>query len=384
MGDMKMDSLKVNSSQARYLVVGIILTLATIISAILPALVSAAQLNERSMTLSSSSAEATGVQYDVSFGALGTAGAFVIEFCGNSPLIGQTCDAPVGFSAATATSATVGFTDVVGTANKVVVTGAIAPGQVDVALSGMTNPDEAGTMYARIVTYDTDTNADLYQSQALGNGVIDTGSVAMAITDTVGVSGAVLESMTFCVSKVALGENCAGATAPILQLGETVGTTVALVPGQVSEGTLNTQISTNAVGGAVVRIKSNAEGCGGMLRAGAPTACDIAPAMALDVTGAAARFGVKVAAPTATGLNPLGTLVPVVGSVYADTGIFALSYDETEATGVTSVFGDPFLSTGDAPANNQNVELTFGASVTNATPAGLYSADLSLIATGKF
>jgi hypothetical protein len=53
-------------------------------------------------------------------------------------------------------------------------------------------------------------------------------------------------------------------------------------------------------------------------------------------------------------------------------------------TGVTSTYGDSLLDTANLPVNNKNVQITFGASVSNLTPAGLYSADLSLIATGKF
>lgn len=54
------------------------------------------------------------------------------------------------------------------------------------------------------------------------------------------------------------------------------------------------------------------------------------------------------------------------------------------ASGVTSTYGDQFLTTSGAPALNKNMTLTFGASAANNTPAGSYSADLSLIATGKF
>lgn len=52
--------------------------------------------------------------------------------------------------------------------------------------------------------------------------------------------------------------------------------------------------------------------------------------------------------------------------------------------GVTSPFGDRFLETAEAPANNKNMALTFGVAASNNTPAGNYSADLSLIAVGTF
>ena len=84
---------------------------------------------------------------------------------------------------------------------------------------------------------------------------------------------------------------------------------------------------------------------------------------------------------TGVGAGANGTLVPSAGYSNAT---YALNWLIGDATGVTSTYGDPFLNTASKPANNQNMTLTFGASVTNDTPAGLYSADLSLIATGKF
>jgi hypothetical protein len=73
----------------------------------------------------------------------------------------------------------------------------------------------------------------------------------------------------------------------------------------------------------------------------------------------------------------------VSGSGYNAT-TYAFNYVGTNLSGVTSTLGDPFLDTAGAPVNNQNMQLTFGATVTNATPAGNYSTSLSMIATGKF
>lgn len=376
-----MNSIKLVNRQVGSVIAVAALLLATIV----PAFVFAAQVTQRSIALSNSSAAASGVSYQVKFTSEGAAGAFVLDFCSDSPVIGQTCTAPTGFSASAAASTTSGFTDVSALdANTLVVTGTIgASSDISVDLTGITNPSTAGPLYARIITYDTDTNADLYNSTALGSGNVDDGGLAISITSTVGVSGAVLESLTFCVSKAAPTANCGGTDAPVLQLGETVGDAVALSADVVSEGTINTQISTNAANGAVVRLKSSATDCGGLMRAGSPTACDILPALTGGIAAGDAKFGVKTASATGTGTNPNGTLQPVVGSGYNDT-TYALNYIAGNATGVTSNFGDPFLDTNNLPVNNQNMALTFGVSVTNSTPAGLYSTDLSMIAVGKF
>jgi len=359
---------------------------AVLLAAVLPSLVFAAQVTERSIQLSSSSVLATGVTYKVNFKSVEAAGAFVVDFCRNSPTIGTACVAPVGFDLTTPTSATSGFTTVSAlTANTLRVTGTVATNTaISVDVAGITNPTDAGPIYARIVTYDTAVNANLYDSEDIdleAGGVKDSGSVAMSITPTIGVSGAVLETMTFCVSGIAISETCTLTSPPTLKLGETVGDIVALDAEHVSTGNIYTQISTNAVTGAVVSLKSGTT-CGGMKRVGA-TVCDIAPALQTGIAVNQAKFGVRTATATDTGSNANGTLQPVLDSGYNDT-TYALNYLANNASGVTSAFGDPFLDTDGGPANNKNMALTFGASITNDTPAGLYSTNLSLIATGKF
>lgn len=377
-----MNSIKLYKRQA-----GRFVAAATVLFAMfVPALVSAAQVTERSVALSNSSVSATGVTYTVNFTAVQAAGAFVVDFCSDSPVLGQTCTAPTGFNATAAASTTSGFTSVTGTTSKVTVTGTInASDTVSVALSGITNPSTAGPLYARIVTYANGTDAAGYTSADpdVVGAHKDDGGVAMSITPTIGVSGAVLESMTFCVSKAAITTNCVTTTAPTLKIGETVGSTQALDAAHVSTGDIYTQISTNASNGAVVNLKSNATGCGGLINSSKPGGCYILPALAGDITAGQAKFGVKTATASNLDANSNGTLQPVTGSGYSNAA-YALNYAAGNATGVTSTYGDPFIDTNGAPANGQNMKLTFGASVSNSTPAGLYSADLSLIATGKF
>ncbi len=352
---------------------------------ILPAITSAAQLTERSVSLSSSSISAQNVSYEVKFTSAGAAGAFVVDFCSNSPLIGQECTPPTDFDASEAGSTTPNFTDVSAlSASTLRVTGPIAAGaQMTVVLNGIDNPSTAGPMYARIITYDTALNANNYQSQAIGAGHVDDGSAAISITNTIGVSADVLESMTFCISGDTISEDCSEVSSPMLELGQTVGDITALVPDELSEGTVYTQISTNAARGAVVSLRSSATGCGGLMRAGAPGACDILPALTEGVVAGESRFGIKTSTATDTGDNALGTLQPVSGSIYNNDS-FALNYVTGDASGVTGPFGDPFLDTAGEPASNKNMALIFGVSINNNTPAGSYSADISLVATGRF
>lgn len=382
-----MSSFRVLNRQARDITALMVVMLATIMSAFVPALVSAAQITERSIALSSSSISATGVSYQVAFTATTAeaSGAVVVQFCSNSPLIGDFCDAPAGFSAASATAsggATISGTP---TANKVVVSDAVAAGTNTFTLGNITNPSAVGPLYARILTYASTSNAAVYAvdgtSSTLGSPV-DQGGVAMSITNTIGVGGAVLESMTFCVAGSTISPNCdlTGNTAPSVTLGKNTGGVIALDSQAVYTGTIYTQISTNASGGAVVNLKSSATGCGGLINSSAPTQCYIKPSGATgDVTANNALFGVKLGADVTDATN--GDFV-ADGSYNASN--YRLNYVTGDGTGITSTYGDPILKTNGAPANNLNQSLTFGASVSNNTPAGNYSADLSLIATGTF
>src|SRR5690606_23359512 len=104
-------------------------------------------------------------------------------------------------------------------------------------IDNIDNPSAAGMVYARIVTFNNSTNAALYTEATTeaSTGVVDYGGAAISITDTVGVSGAVLESLIFCVSGAEIGEDCDVSAnpedAPTLKLGETTGDIVALTAG---------------------------------------------------------------------------------------------------------------------------------------------------------
>ena len=367
------------------------LLLATLIPAITPAFAAADLVTDRSIALSSSTKDADAVSYQVKFTTVNVAQSAVLQFCSNTPLMLESCTAPGGFTVAGATTSTSGVTITdKATANKIVLesTGLGTAGAQTIDIAGINNPTAAGALYARIITYD-DTGANAltaYTTTAFGSNKKDDGSVALSITDGVNVSGKVLETLTFCVSGSAITvAGCAsGLTAPTLTLGETVGSVKALSSTAVSTGDIFTQISTNASGGAIVSLKSG-NACGGLKRLDA-TGCDIAPATAGFTAANNALFGVKVAADSATdtSLSATGTFRIVPASNYDGTN-YRLNWTNGSTTdGVSSTYGDPILDTNGTQPSNKNMKLTFGASITNNTPAGNYSTDLSLIATGKF
>ena len=378
---------------------GLFIVAVTIFSTFYAAIVAAAPLTVMSITPSSASTEAEGVSYSLTFTPDQNAGAVVIDFCDNTPLLGQSCTAPAGLDVSGATAGAGGHTILPATGsdtegNTIFATkaGITADTPETLVFNALVNPDDADVMYARIVTYADGTAAAGYDSEDpdAAGAVVDNGSVSMYFNDTVVVQGTVLETMTFCVSGADIAPDCAGAAAPTITLGaeQGVGSGIfALVPGTVHEGSLHVQMNTNATGGAVVRLKSSAT-CGGLMRLGSDE-CNIAAAgagpIAVDNT---AKFGVKLAAATtASGASsPVGTLQPYDfgGTPFYDTTDFKLNFNDDDSVGITSVIGDPLLDTADAPATNQNMELTFGATVGTDTPAGTYSTDLSLIAVGTF
>ena len=377
----------------RHTVFGVLAIAVLTLSTLASTMVSGLALSSYSITPTTASinADAGTVGYEVKFTPEESAGAFVIDFCANSPLIGQSCTVPndMDVSGAATTDATLVALEM--TDNKVVATKSMtADAPQTVTLTGLTNPTDAGAIYARIVTFANSAAAEAYDSTTPGTWV-DTGSVSMYFNSNITVSGTVLETLKFCVAAVALTPDCGNAddslASLVLGAEQGVGSGVfALTTGSIHERSLFTQINTNAASGAAVRLRSSAP-CGGLLRAG-ETVCDIAPAPLAGFTGFdEAYFGIKLGAlastPATGATGAVGTLVPAAGSGYNATA-FKINFAEGGATGVTSTLGDPFLDTNNAPATNQNMEIKFGATITNDTPGGTYSTDLSMIAVGKF
>lgn len=384
-----MGSFRVLSQRTGRMATLAALVVATLGQGLLPALASADAVTARSIALTSSTANTTGVSYKVGFTATTAAGAYVVEFC-DSPLIPSTCNAPSGFDASNAALGADGTTAtaVAATTNKLVVTNTISAAEaVTDTFTTIKNPTTAGTVYARIVTYDTEPHASSeYTSTALGNDAKDQGGVAIAITNDVNVSGVVNESMTFCAAKVSITADCANAAAnpPSIKLANANG---ALDTQDVYTGDVYTQISTNASGGAIVSVKSDANACGGLHRIGDAydvNHCFIKPTDGTHpVAAGTPYFGIKTSADDTDATN--GTFQAANGY---NASSYKLNFDSVNPTaptsGVTSTYGDEILNTNNAPANNRNMTLTFGASVSNNTPAGTYQAKLSLIATGTF
>ena len=83
---------------------------ALVLSTALPGLASAATVTERSIELDNTTVNATGVKYLVNFKtATAGTGAFLVDFCSDTPVIGEACATPTDFDTqgVTATGGTV-------------------------------------------------------------------------------------------------------------------------------------------------------------------------------------------------------------------------------------------------------------------------------------
>lgn len=211
-----MKSLRLLDRRVGFSVGAVGLLFATMAPALIPAFASAGTITTRSITMSTS-APGAAASYQVSFTPATTGMTdMLIYFCSNSPLSGQACTTPTGFSltgaTVTAGTGTTGAT-LDTTANDAGNPGG-ASGDV-IAITGMTLGTSASTLTINNVTNPTATNTTFYariqtyssetaQKTAYAAGPTDTtekdnGSVALSTTSTLGVTAAVLESLSFCL-----------------------------------------------------------------------------------------------------------------------------------------------------------------------------------------
>lgn len=371
----------------------------------------AVQLESRSIMLSDSApsgtvittgvGSGTKVIYKVSFTTTNTAtniGGIVIDFCAESPIAGDVCTKPTNMDTLRATTAIYNATGMGGTAFAVYAADAVSANntqrliltrataapltssvsfELGNATNGITNPSSTGTFYARIYTYGTAAAAQAH-STPTPTGYVDYGGIALSTTAAITITARVQENISFCLSGVSPTANCGGTTAPALTLGE--GSPAALSSTAVSVGNVYSQIATNALFGAVVRIR-NSNACGGLSRDGGTT-CPI-PAAA---SGAATTPAAMAAGTAGFGLaigSSSGTVVSAPYNGSAGSNQFGMD-TTTSGSNTVTTYGSQAFTTNSAPVNSTNNTWTFGATASNVTPSGIYTANIVAVATGIY
>jgi hypothetical protein len=383
--------------------------------------VSADQLTSRRIKMSDSTPGATtGVQYELTFttGALvGTTNEIVVDFCSDTPLLGATCAFVTGTSIPSFTAPTVSTGAISATNNRtLVITGLTINQNASYTITvtgGITNPSAVNaSFYARVFTYTTGNASGYTQAAATGGSpvlgsYVDFGGIALNTVAQVTITARVMESLTFCASGTNLDGNavvgadasdsCAEATPPDLEIGQ--GTPLILDASRVDATSAYTQISTNATSGAIIRMKATNTCANSGLSNTGGAACNIPgladgtftngeSPMALPAGTAAFGLFVGLSAPTEAVPSSTGTVAPDANYYDAahDTGGEGFWYgmDRRNTTdGVRSTYGD-VIAASTAPVSQINNELKFAATPSLTTPAGIYTGNEILIATGTF
>jgi hypothetical protein len=372
---------RVVDSRLGYLSAALFMLVSVAVPSLVMGSASAAVLTSRSIAMSDARPSTAGVTYEVKFTTSTDPGSVVIDFCDSTtgPIVEDACTAPASMDLTSAStsdaSATVSDLSNGYDLDYVSASGLVS-GANTIHITSVTNPSTTGTFYARILTYSDSGHSGYTDATDVGSPV-DSGGVALSTSTPINVSAAVRETMTFCVFGEAIDDGCTTATAPPnLTLGS--GSPAALDPGTPSTGDVYSQVSTNADGGASIKMKTN-NSCGGLMRAGA-AGCDIPPVGTSTniIDGTAAMFGMRVSAASAD----IGTVTKATN--YGNATNYGMNYVAGNATGVGSTYGDEIYNTTSDPISNGNATLTFKANATSVTPAGRYQAILNLIATGTF
>ena len=343
-----------------------------------------AQVTNRSIQMTTAHISASDNMTVVFTNQTAANGSLVINFCKESPISGATCTTPTGFSAASATLTNVSLpagwtvgTNAAGTFQAKGGTTLAATTSYSFTMTGVTNPNGTDcatvncTFYARLYLYNGTTFGTYSSSTSPGN-FLDFGGFALSTANDIVINATVQETLTFCTSKAAPGNGCTGLTTPTLTIGNG-GTPNVLDAAGVYTDTAFTQITSNAASGVVVDLfQLGGWSCAGLSKDGGTT-CGIPGKTSFSaITAGTAAFGLNVA----DGTGGTGSV-----SHNASFGTTAGSYNYPAS--VTTAPG-PAIESSSAATTNVNSQLTFGATASATTAAGVYTTTDSLIATGTF
>lgn len=381
-------------------------TLPSLLGQVAHALPVGDQVTSRSIQLSSSALDAANTTYNVSFTAATThtVRGIVVDICDgtNTPIIGDaSCTAPTDFTwgtptvtltsgisggnwVANATTMNSGRTLVLTDATGNALTGGSTV--VNFQVTSVNNPSDtdsvqanaqAGTFYARIVTY-TSTSGDIstYTPAAPGStDATDYGGIALSLANALTVTAKVQESLTFCVYTNA-ADTCDNIASPTTAVTLGNGNGVLELASQdyeSDEGKFN--VSSNAQGGVTVRMKAE-----NLCRKSVSTDCEDA-----DVENIIEAHGATCTADSVdTGVEQFGLRFESLGTdvTSADYNCAANEHN-FNTTDMTSAYGD-VLATTAGPTDEVTSVMEFSAKAATTTEAGIYTTQAEFIATGTY
>lgn len=361
-------------------------------SQLLP-LASAAQVTNRSVTVSSSAPSATNVTYTLTFtpGTSITHPDIILDFCSNDPLIGDSCTATAGtdvpdFTSAAAAGWTV--TTIGGNRGVKLTTSSVsltASTPATIVITGVNNPSNVGTngsFYGRLLTYNNG-GAGSNTSASPGS-YVDYGGMALSTASNINVTSKVFETLAFCVFQTACG------TAPALILGDPTTGALSISNAYVNSNAQYT-IATNAANGVNITMTGNtlcrSTGVNCLTGASAFTISAVGGTASTSVVGNE-QFGM-CADVTGSGLTVAGTYKDTANNchslttgVYAGTSLFGFN-DVATTGGTNNAAGSQVISSSVAVPSYTG-SFTFLGNINATTEAGIYTTSLNLVATGTF
>jgi hypothetical protein len=323
----------------------------------------AAPIMGRSVTLSTSVGDASGVTYTLATAALPTTGTAVksaeIKFCAS--LTGA-CVKPTGFannsstlssqptglgaaSGWTVSTATDGSLRILNASNSTTPSGAVS-----IIWGNVHNPTATNTTFYGVIT--TYSGSDW-------TGALDTGSVALSTATQIQVALVVNETLTFCTGTSITGQNCGTASGSLVNLGSGSTTTTAT-------GTSIIAASTNGNTGYSITVN------GTTLTSGLNTITALASGGASSV--GSKQFGLNLADANTT---------PAVGAAKTGTGTAAATTNYGTNDNFRFASGDPIASVA-GPTNANTFTVGYIANIDGITPAGAYTTNLTYIGTANF
>jgi len=321
----------------------------------------AAPITGRSIALSSSAGDATGVTYTLITSALPTNTAIKsLEVKVYDSLAGPTTPAGFSSSASTLGSQPSGLGSTSGWAADTTAPGSLrivngtnstnSNGAVTVAWNGVHNPSAANTTFYGVVS--TYSNADF-------TGLIDNGSVAMSTSMQIQVALDVGETLTFCAGTSITGQDCGTATGGTVNLGS--GSTSI-----TAKGTSILAASTNGSSGYTISVN------GSTLASGVNTITALSSGDTSKTN--TKQFGINLAD---------SNTIPSVGSARSGAGTATATTNYSINNTFRFAAGDQIVSV--AGASNANT-FTVGyiANIDGLTPAGAYTTNLNYVATANF
>jgi len=367
---------------------------------------SAGQMNERFISMSNSKLGQSSVSYTVSFKptVTTTIKRIVVDFCEGSPIVNLDCTnemdtmvTPTSGTSSVLLNAGGGQSfDITGTSsgsNEVILSSAtgrsITSANSDIVsfvISGITNEAaDAGTFYARIVTYDSERAS--YADNNTGT-YLDAGGVALATTNNVTINARVQEQLSFCVgstsSYAAISDCSTGWTNSTVDLGVLDNTTTSTSAsgnttrdGNGLEGAFF--VSTNAFYGVKIYYTSpnslktaavSEANCEEGTTAPADQCINSDAAAYAFPSAGTEKFGMSLAA-FDDNANPDGEGTISASNSYG-TGY---AWNTTAATEIASTTGVIAEEVG---------QLLFKGNAAITTPSGYYTTSANFVAVAKF